>query len=238
MMEEQEVRTALVQTLAVVLASFLIDAGIGLVAGIVMGLNRTLRDANRKSAGTCARKACPIAWLGRSWRARSRPPGHDDGWPPGPEDYVVGAVIGHVRCLVGNGLSADHGSRLLEGLLQLYFDQAKIDEATAEMGDVMVVTVAAAPAGFPLIESDVSHEYEYGMTLEEVTLGFDADIEVPLPTWAAKPLLDSGTATVVEQDRDWAVIAVPGVEMQCTAHLRVEYEDAEITELWISLRED
>jgi len=163
---------------------------------------------------------------------------HDDGWPPEPKDYVVGAVIGDVRGLVGNGLSADHGSRLLERLLELYFDQAKIDEATAEMGDVMVVTVAAAPASFPLIESGVIHEYEFGMALEEVTLGFDADIEVRLPTWAAKPLLDSGTATVLEQDPDWAVIAVPGVEMECTAHLRVESEDAEITELWISLRED
>lgn len=163
---------------------------------------------------------------------------HDDGWPPEPKDYVVGAVIGDVRGLVGNGLSADHGSRLLERLLELYFDQAKIDEATAEMGDVMVVTVAAAPASFPLIESGVIHEYEFGMALEEVTLGFDADIEVRLPTWAAKPLLDPGTATVLEQDPDWAVIAVPGVEMECTAHLRVESEDAEITELWISLRED
>jgi len=77
-----------------------------------------------------------------------------------------------------------------------------------------------------------------GMTLEQVTLGFNADIEVALPTWAAKPLLDSGTTTVLEQDPDWAVIAVSGVEMEITAHLRVESEDVEITELWISLRED
>lgn len=122
--------------------------------------------------------------------------------------------------------------RLLEG----FFDQAKTDEATAEMGD-MLVTVAAAPAGFPHIESGVVREYEYGMNLEEVTLGFDADIEIGLPAWAAKALLDSGTATVVGQDSDWAVMAVPGVEMECTAQLRVEFEDAEITELWIGLRE-
>lgn len=162
---------------------------------------------------------------------------HDDGWPPEPKDYVVGAVIGHLRYLVGNGLSADHTPRLLERLLERYFDQAKIDEATAEMGDIMVVTVAAAPAGFPHIESGVVREYEYGMTLEEVTLGFDADIEIGLPAWVAKALLDSGTATVVQQDSDWAVIAVPGVEMECTAQVRVEFEDAEITELWIGLRE-
>lgn len=161
-----------------------------------------------------------------------------DGWPAKPKDYVVGEVIGHLRHLVGNGLAADHASRLLERLLEIDFDQEKVDEATAEMGDVMVVTVAAAPAGSPLIESGVVREYEYEMTLEEVTLGLDADLEVGLPTWAAQPLLDSGSATVVEQDDDWVVFALPGVELECAAQLRVEFEQAEITELWIGLRED
>jgi hypothetical protein len=161
----------------------------------------------------------------------------DDGWPPEPKDYVVGTVVGHLRYLVGNGLAADHAARLIERLLELDFDQAEIDRVTAEMGDVMVVAVAAAPVGFPYIESAVVREYDYEMTLEEVTLGFDADLEVGLPKWAAKPLLDSGSATIVEQEDDWVTIAVSGVELECSAQLRVEFEQAEITELWIGLRE-
>jgi len=164
--------------------------------------------------------------------------GDNDGWPSDTKDYVVGEAIGYLRSLVGNSLPADHATRLLERLLQPYFDQARIDQVTADMGDVMVVSVAAAPAGLPLIESGVDYEYEYEMTLEGVTLGFAADLEFTLPTWAAKPLLDWGTASVLEQDAHWVAMAMPGVELQCTAQLRVEFEEAEITEVWIGLRED
>lgn len=41
-----------------------------------------------------------------------------------------------------------------------------------------------------------------------------------------------------EQDGDWVVVAVPGVELECVAQLRVESENAEITELWIGAREE
>ncbi|MFI5714112.1 hypothetical protein [Kribbella sp. NPDC051620] len=161
-----------------------------------------------------------------------------DGWPAASKDYVVGEVIDHLRHLVGNGLETSDAARVIENLLRGHFDEGRIAAAITTMGDVMVVSVASAPADFPLIQSGVVWEHEYGMTLEEVTLGLDAELEISLPDWAAAPLISTGAAATAYVEDAWVTVALRGVELECTAQLRVESEQAEITELRIGRRED
>lgn len=158
-----------------------------------------------------------------------------DGWPAAPKDYVVGAVVGYLRNLVGNSLEMRDAGRVVGSLLRDDLDDEAVDQVAVVLGDVMVVSASAGPPEFPYIESSVVSEYEYGMTLEEVSLGFDASLELDLPEQAAAPLIAHG-GVVREVDEGWVTVALTGVELVCTAQLRVESGQAEIAQLLISMR--
>jgi hypothetical protein len=143
----------------------------------------------------------------------------DDGWPRSARDIVVGAVTGYVRGLVGNALPAESVAHISNDL--------GIDPA-AHPDEIMVVAVRAAPAHFPYIESNLVREYEYGLELHEVGVGFDADIELILGVEEAARV---GLGEVVVDEADgWVTVAVTGLELNCDALVRSELEDAEIVE--------
>lgn len=160
----------------------------------------------------------------------TRSPG--GGWPENSRDTAVAAAISEVRHLVGNSMPA----RTIPGVCEAL----GIDEQDAP-AEIMVSAVAPAPdPDFPYIESARLDEYDYGLVLDEVSLGFDADIElVALPRAAAEDLIRSGHAVLVlDEDPDVVDVRVEALPFVFTGQTRTEAEQSEMLESWITVRRD
>lgn len=153
-----------------------------------------------------------------------------DGWPPSTKDPVVGVVIDAARSFVGNSLP-EAATPAICAELGIEFDP--------DAGDVMVTKVTAAPDVFPDIESSLIEEYEDGLEMHEVTLGMDVDVElVGLPVAVAIELVASNPeGSIADQENDWATVAVPALPLQITAQVRFEFESVEISDQWVSVRD-
>jgi hypothetical protein len=153
-----------------------------------------------------------------------------DGWPIAPRDSVVGAAISEVRGFVGNSLPEAFTAAICEDL--------SLAPASAP-SEVMVSSVWAAPKDFPYLESALAHEYDYGLELHEVGVGFDADLELTgLPSSAAAKVVQGAGGRIVYDDGEWATVALDGVELSISAQVRYEFESTEIVEYAVALRDE
>lgn len=160
-----------------------------------------------------------------------------DGWAEYVLDAVELEVVDHVRALVGNSLQSADAEGILRELLELLIDDESIDRVLHDLGDVIVGSVSAAPPGFPLIDSGTVYEYDYGLRLDEVTVDFDAVLEIGLPPNIAHANVAYLGGRIVYDDGDWTTIGL-SVRLRCIAQVRFEHEDAQITEASISIGED
>ena len=127
---------------------------------------------------------------------------------------------------------------ILRQLLELFIDDESIDQILEVLGDVIVTSVSAAPPAFPLIDSGIIYEYDYGLRLDEVTVDFDADLEVNLPPNIARTHVDHLGGRIVYDDGDRTTIRLSLVRLRCIAQVRSELDVVEITELSISVDEE
>jgi len=161
----------------------------------------------------------------------------DGGWSEYALDTVEQEVVDHVRGMVGNSLETTDAESILRQLRELFIDDESIDQILEDLGDVIVISVSAAPPGFPLIDSSIIYEYDYGLRLDEVTVDFEADLEVGLPPTIAHRHVDHLGGRIVYDDSDWTTIRLSSVRLRCVAQVRSELDVAEITELSISVDE-
>lgn len=171
---------------------------------------------------------------GSGWPGGAGTQPSSDGWPVETRDIVVGAAISGLRSMVGNAVPKTSARRLIAGLLAEEVDHPAIDLAIDDLGDVMVNSLVASPADLPYIESRHMYEYEYGLSLDEVTLGFVADLEVVLKIPVAEALARVSGGYVLEIEDPWATVRMPAVELFFVAQVRSEYESAEIVESWVT----
>lgn len=162
----------------------------------------------------------------------------DDGWPEASGDPVIDEVIDHVRALVGNSLPAADAAGIIRQLLELTLDDEAIESVIDDLGDAIVSTVKAAPPQFPLIESGTVREYDYGLRLDEVTVDFDADLQVGLSSAAAYTFVHASGGEIVYDDGDWTTVRLSKVRLRCVAQVRSELDEAEVTVVSIGLVDD
>jgi hypothetical protein len=127
---------------------------------------------------------------------------------------------------------------VIRNVLELHLDNDTIETVLAELGDVMLTTATAAPSDFPLIDSGTVRQYDYGLTLDEVTVTFDADLEIGMPTSNVESFVDASGGQVVDEDDDWATVRLSAVRLICVAQVRSELDQAEITEVSVGLADD
>lgn len=152
-----------------------------------------------------------------------------DGWSDVVGDVGTAEVIDHVRGLVGNSLPMTDAERIVRSLLGLTLPVDKIDSVLADLGDVIVISIRAAPAEFPLVDSATVREYDYGLRLDEVSVDFDADLELSLAPSAALALFGQSHG-LIAYGADESEIHFLAVRLRCVALVRVEHEHAEIGE--------
>jgi hypothetical protein len=185
------------------------------------------------ATGTGAGQEDPWAAIGQGHQGRpssseSEDPG--DGWPPQSKDRVVGAVIDTVRYFPGNSLPTAATPAICAALGI---------PADAVGGDIMVTKVVAGPEGFPDIESNLIEAYPDGLSLFEVVLGMEVDIELGgVPVTVAQQLLGQAVnATVVDVDGAWATVTIPAFPLAATAVVNDLLEQAEVVEYSVNVRE-
>lgn len=114
----------------------------------------------------------------------------------------------------------------------------------AGLGDVMIAAIKAAPPDFPLVDLSTVREYEYGLRLDEVTVDFDADLEVSLAPSTVQAVVDPTEVWIytgdefsgeIVADGEETTIHLSAVRLRCVAQVRSEHEHAEITEIAIGL---
>lgn len=162
----------------------------------------------------------------------------NDGWSEFEDDPTIGEVIDHVRALVGNSLPTENAAQVIPHLLELFLNDEEIAAVLEDLGDVMVSAVKAAPPEFPLIDSGTVREHDYGSRLDEVTVDFDADLEIGLAPSIAETLLAASSDDIAYDDGDSTVVRLSEVRLRCVAQVRSELDHAEITEVSIGLADE
>jgi helicase len=152
-----------------------------------------------------------------------------DGWSDVVGDVASFEVIDYVRGLLGNSLPMPDAERIVRSLLKLALPDGEIDRVVADLGDVIVTATRAVPMDFPLVAAATVREYDYGMRLVEVTVDFDADLELSLSPSIARHLLSKlhGYVAYGGEESELQFLAV---RLRCVALVRSEHEHAEIAE--------
>lgn len=156
-----------------------------------------------------------------------------DGWPTHPTDLVESEAIGHVRALSGNSLPAADAEAVLSVFLEFMVDDATSSDILSNVGDTIVQSVHASP-DHPYVDYGTVHETEYGLTLEEVTVSFVADLRVGIAANLAEVLRVATGGEIAERDDDWAVVKMI-VILRAEVQIRAEFESAEVTEAIVRL---
>ncbi len=161
-----------------------------------------------------------------------------DGWSEFADEPVIDEVINSLRALVGNSLPATDATHVIRNLLGRLLDGEAMEAVLQGLGDVIVSAVKPAPSDFPLVDSGTVREYDYGLTLDEVTVDFDADLEVGLTSSVAETLLATSGGEIVNDDGAWTVVRLSEIRLRCVAQVRSELDQAEITDVWIGLADE
>lgn len=157
-----------------------------------------------------------------------------DGWQADHHDLVESAAIGYVRALSGNPLPAADAESVLRALLGLIVDEATSHDILSNVGDTIVESVHASPPDHPVIEYGTVHETEYGLTLEEATAVFVADLRVGISAKLAEVLRVATGGEIAERDDDWGVVKL-SVTLRAVIQIRAEFETAEVTDATVRL---
>jgi helicase len=160
-----------------------------------------------------------------------------DGWESDPRDLVESEAIGYVRALTGNSLPPADAESVLRALLELIVDEATSHDILSNVGDTVVHSVHASPPDYPLVEYGTVHETEYGLTVEEATVAFVADLRVGVAANLADVLGVATGGEIAERDDDWAVVKMV-VSLHAVVQIRAEFESAEVTEAIVRLNRD
>lgn len=202
--------------------------------GVTYNVARQAVEAMVAAGGGSSGPPGPSGPGGSGWSGAPGSGPFSDGWPAETSDIVVAAAIGGLRSMAGNALPQASARRFIAGLLAQVLDQTAVDLAVDDLSDVMVNSLAASPTDFPYLESGNMYEYEYGLSLDEVTLGFVADLEVVLMIPVAKVLAGISGGYLLDVEDPWATVRMPAVELFFVAQVRSEIESAEIVESWVT----
>lgn len=158
----------------------------------------------------------------------------EDGWSEYAFDAVEQAAVNQLRALVGRSLQTTDAKRILRRLFARFLDVDVIERILEVLDEVMVTSVSAAPSAFPLIESGTTYEYDYGLSFDQVTLDFDADLEVDMPTDLARSHIENLGGRITYDDGDWATVLLTSVRLRCVAQVRSELDIVEIIDFAVS----
>lgn len=146
-------------------------------------------------------------------------PARSGGWDESEYNRPENTAIGEVMSYPGNALPEQAAAKVCKTL--------GIPGADVPL-EVMVTAVRAYPADFPVVDSGVTAEYDYGLVLLEVTVEFDVDVEMVLSASAAQAIVVSGRGTVTLDEGEWATVHCRGLGLRYIAQVRSEFEQAEV----------
>ncbi|WP_228721216.1 helicase-related protein [Arthrobacter sp. 260] len=157
-----------------------------------------------------------------------------DGRQADHHDLVESEALGYVRALSGSSLPAADAEFVLRALLDLIVDEATSHDILSNVGDTIVQSVHASPPDHPVVEYCTVHETEYGLTLEEATVVFVADLRVGIAANLAEVLRVATGGETAERDDDWGVVKL-SVTLRAVIQIRAEFETAEVTDATVRL---